>query len=562
MLEKASSSSSPRVVIVGAGIGGLTLGIDLKKKLGFHNFTIYEQSDDVGGTWHDNTYPGCGADVEVQWYSLSTEPNPYFSAAFVPQSEIKDYWVGLAKKYSLYDNTSLNTNVLSSTWDASRQLYAIELENVLTGERKTDYAQVFISAIGALHAPNYPPDLDSIKNFKGEHFHSARWNHKVRLHNKRVAVIGNGCSAAQFIPKISEDPTTEVVNFCRSSAWFLNIKPPAFTPWTIWKFVHIPLYLKIHRALLMVKHELAYVLALTGGPDNKFRKKIAASSAAYIRSTAPEKYHKVLIPDYEFGCKRPIVDSGYLEALNRPNLDLNYDDIASFTDDGIITKKGEHISFDVIIFGTGFEVDGYPIYIRGQGGKTIEQFYEEQGGPTAYFSTALPGFPNFFMILGPNANGHGSIMFLEEVQINYILNVIKPVLQKSISSFEVTAAATDRYNKFLDSRLKGSVFTGCSSWYRVAGTGKISRILPITQVEYWWRLRNVKWNDYSIVGGDAWERRRRILRVGKNVGVVGLVFAAIWARRNWKDVRELWQFVLQEISKSLGSVVSQSKVLL
>ncbi|KAJ3483527.1 hypothetical protein NLI96_g6249 [Meripilus lineatus] len=394
-----AQKSGVRIVIIGGGIGGLSTGIALKRQLNFRDFKIYEQSWDISGTWHHNTYPGCASDVDTHWYSLSTDLNPYWKQSHVPQPELKEYWKQLAVKYSLYDQLVLNRQVTSVDWDNKRQLYRVHSQDTRTKETFLEEAQIVISATGILFVPFHPAELEGVKAFKGTTFHSARWDHSVDLHNKRVAVIGNGCSASQFIPIISEDSTTQIMNFCRSPHWYLQWSRGAFSKTWQRIFAHVPFVMRMYRNMLMARLDLFYVLVFSG-ENNPRRAKLQKQLAKYIRSQAPPEYHNRLVPDYTLGCKRFIVDTGYLSALHRPNLDLNYDGIAGFTDDGIVTKTGEKHSFDVIIFATGFIVDKYPLKVRGVEGITLQEYYDRKGGPEAYLGVTVPGFPNFYMLGG------------------------------------------------------------------------------------------------------------------------------------------------------------------
>ncbi|EMD34222.1 hypothetical protein CERSUDRAFT_117119 [Gelatoporia subvermispora B] len=516
----------PSVAIIGAGIGGLTFGIGLKRQLGFENFTIYDQGADVGGTWRDNTYPGCCSDVSTHWYSLSTDPNPYWSRTHVSQPEIQAYWQGLARKYSLYAHTQFYTRVLSATWDAPRAVWVLELEDIRTKTRSEATAEVLISAVGLLMDPRYPSDLEGRERFEGDLFHSARWDHGVDLKNKRVAVIGNGCSGAQLIPEIVKEPGINVVNFCRTPSWFIYRSRWAYSDWHKWVFAHVPLAMRAYRAYLMWQLERNWPLYESAG--SKQREVAEESLKGFIRSVTPAKHHDKLMPNYPMACKRLVIDTGYLTALHRPNLDLNWDGIEELTEEGILTKKGANIPFDVIIFATGYVADTYPIPIRGKDGQTIQEYYKSQGGPTAYRATSVPGFPNFYMLGGPNANTSiGSIIFFEECQTNYILQLCAPVLSRDARTFEVTSRACDAYNTELQARMARSVYPQCFSWYRAGGAGKNFSIFPGPLSRYWWITREPIWEDYVAEGAGRWRVKRILSNVGKAGGLAALL-GCVW----------------------------------
>ncbi|TCD69126.1 hypothetical protein EIP91_008602 [Steccherinum ochraceum] len=556
-------SADPRVIIIGAGVGGLMMAIALKKRLNFQNFIIYEQSDDLGGTWNLNTYPGCASDVATHWYSLSSDLNPDWDTSHVYQPQLKAYWKQLSAKYGISGHIVYFTQFTGAEWDSQRQMYRTEITDMRSGETRVEYTNIVISAIGCLNVPFYPEELRGIQTvFKGAHFHSARWNHSVDLRNKRVAVIGNGCSASQFVPLITEDPTTQVVNFCRTPNWILPKASAWREPIPVWKrriFKYVPFAMRLYRWALFVKYESTYVLVISGSPDRKVRKQVASDMRKYIQENAPEKYHDILTPKYAFGCKRFIVDSGYLEAFHRPNNELNYDGIAEVIESGILTKKGEHFDFDVIIQATGFVVDEYPIKVRGVDGSTIQDYFRERGGPTSYRGTAFPNFPNFYTLFGPNmATGHGSVIHSEESQVNYLVQMLQPILSRQVSSFEVTHAATDDWNAFIQRRLGKSVWSVCQSWYRVGHSGKNCGIWPGTFTEQWWSLRKPIWSHYKALGASQWESKRFWKKVGR-ILVLGILTATLtWMWTSPTDALGILQTVKAQVKGVLPLLLNSA----
>ncbi|THH28149.1 hypothetical protein EUX98_g6039 [Antrodiella citrinella] len=532
---------NPRVVIIGGGVAGIMTGIALKTQLGFHNFTIYDQSDDLAGTWHLNTYPGCASDVATHWYSYSKDLNPDWDTSHVYQPELKAYWKRITAKYDINKHAVLHTQVLSADWDHRRQAYRVEVLHLPSGKTQTEYANAVISAIGSLNVPHYPPELQGIQGaFKGEHFHSARWDHSVDLHNKRVAVIGNGCSAAQFVPVITQDSTTQVVSFCRTPAWFLPKLRKAIPVYQRTLFKYVPFLMRLYRWMLMAQGESNYIFILSGGKNSQRRDKIAEKMRNYIKDNTPEKYHEVMMPKYALGCKRFIIDPGYLEALHRPNNDLNFDGIAEVTETGIKTKKGDHFECDVIIEATGFSSDEFPIKMKGSDGTTIQQYFKAQGGPTAYKGTAIPNFPNFYTVFGPNTtSGHGSVIYTEEVQIDYIVQLLNPVLKGEASSFEIKHEVTEAWNNRIQEQLATSVWSVCQSWYRVGKGGKNSSIWPGLLISQWWHLRKPNWNEYKAVGADKFESKRRMNFLWNTVKVGGAAAALGYAYLHPEEVASL-----------------------
>ncbi|KAF8798180.1 FAD/NAD(P)-binding domain-containing protein [Phlegmacium glaucopus] len=521
-----SSECAPHVAIVGAGLAGIAAAIQLKKKLNFHNFTIYEKEDGVGGTWRLNTYPGCGSDVPVHWYSLSTDLNPRWERYYASQPELRAYWENLWHKYDLVKHTRLNTAVRNAQWSNETQRYTVSLENVATKETSQVGADVMIYAIGGFQGPLYPKDIPGREQFRGEIFHSAEWRHDVILKNKRVGVIGNGCSAAQFIPLISEDFSVKVVNFCRTPQWYVPRRDFRYPAWAQWMFAHIPFLMRWYRNWIMARADLGFLIFRK---DNKLLLSIVRKEmSAYIKSKAPKEEMKNLIPKYAPGCKRIIVDPQYLDSLNRPNVRLQWDAIETIVEDGIKLKTGVVIPLDVIIFGTGYSVftkDPGSLNVQGSSGNTISEYFESKGGPQAYLGSCIPGFPNLFTLLGPNvASGHASVIFSQEAQISFAMQLIRPVLEGKARSFEVTAEATDKYNDWLQKRLSTSVWTDCVSYYQTGGDkSKVIATFPGPVALFWWFCLQPRWGDFCGRGSEIWERERKLKKWTMVTMVIGLV---------------------------------------
>ncbi|KAI0039316.1 FAD/NAD(P)-binding domain-containing protein [Auriscalpium vulgare] len=506
-MSKPSSSEEPRIVIIGAGLGGISTALALKTQLKFEGFTIYEKGSGVGGVWRENTYPGCGSDVPAHWYSLSTALNPNWTSYYSSQSEILAYWQDLWTRHSLAAHTSFSTEVVSATWDASRQHYDVLLEDRTTGAQRTERANVVVWAAGGpFQEPLYPKDLPGAANFKGPVWHSARWRHDVELKGKRVGVIGNGCSAAQFIPVISEEPTVEVINFCRTPQWY--VPRYDYSASVKWIFAHVPFVMKAYRAFVMATSDIRYLALRRTG--TRIQRQAREKLTQYVKETAPEKYHAQLIPEYPPGCRRMIIDPSYLASLHRPNVDLNWTGIDSIVEDGIRLKTGEVIKLDVIILSTGFSLVPPRLDIRGSKDVLLSEHFKAHEGAAAYLGLSVPGFPNFFMLPGPNSGGgHASLIFVEEVQIQHALQLIKPILQHKAQSFEVREDVTNKYNKWLQEGLAKTVWTHCTSYYR--GDNKDGKNVtnfagPVTL--FWWLARKPRIADYIATGAEVFLSQR------------------------------------------------------
>ncbi|KAJ7108242.1 GNS1/SUR4 family-domain-containing protein [Mycena epipterygia] len=421
-----NTTEKPHIVIVGAGIGGMTMAIELKR-IGFSNFTIIEMASEVGGTWRDNIYPGCSSDVAAHLYSLSTDLNPDWTHSHAFQPDLQKYWVGLAHKYELYSNTIFNRKVVSADWDAKTQQYSILIEDCNNKTRTSLRARLLVSAIG---------------------------------------------------PRQEYSATQK------------------------WIFRHVPFCLRAFRNFQYLRSELLYFLIFGSNTANHYVEQYYIK--AHMRKVTPIEYLEQIIPSHpkKLGCKRIIYDTNYLASLARPNMSLVWDPIEAITEDGLA-------AVDVIIYSTGYVTDEYTISIKGSKQQTIAEYYEAQGGPTAYLGTTLPGFPNFFMISGANSSsGHTSVLFAFEVQAQYIIQMIKPVIAGAVSSLEITAEATETYNRDIQARLTGFVWTTCASWYRAGQTGKIHRPFPGPMALFWWRLWRPNWSHYKVQSATGLEPGR------------------------------------------------------
>ncbi|KAG9122559.1 hypothetical protein FRC07_001013 [Ceratobasidium sp. 392] len=321
---------------------------------------------------------------------------------FAGQREIKEYWEGLAHKHNIGPRIELFTEVVSATWGEAAQLYTIALRDVRGKEMRQVKAHVVISAVGLFHKPKFP-DIPGRDRFKGPSMHSSKWNHSVELSGKKVAVVGNGRSGDQIVQELSNDPSTHIVQFCRSPTWFVA-KPQVVIPEAVkWAFRNIPLCEKLFRWLIAFVADVFYFSWKNGPWATAVRQLREQVSIHMVTSQAPEKYHQHMIPKYPLGCKPYVFDPGYLASLQRQNIELEWDLIANITEDGVITESGTTYNFDVICYATGFDTEGSQFAnVTGLGGRLMRDYYKEEGGPTAYMGTTTPGFPNWLTLLGPN----------------------------------------------------------------------------------------------------------------------------------------------------------------
>ncbi|KAG8753499.1 hypothetical protein FRC11_007368 [Ceratobasidium sp. 423] len=517
-------------------------------------------SGGIGGTWLVR---------RTEWnvkLALSTELNPDWSQLYVGYKEIRSYWERVAGKHDIVSHVQFFSEVLSLVWDESSQVYTITIRDTRSKQVQQVRAQVVVSAVGVFHKPMWP-DIPGRESFKGISMHARMWDHSVDFSGKKVAVIGNGCSATQIVPKLSEDPTTDIVEFCRTPSWFVP-RPQATVPeWTKWVFRNVPFTQRAFRWVIAARLDMTYLNWKLGPFTSILRRQREKACTERLKRLAPEKYHENLIPKFPMGCKRIIYDPDYLESLQRPNVDLEWDTITEITENGIGIKSaprtdsdastGKHYNFDIICFATGFDVENSSdINIKGIGGTSIGEYYKEQGGPTAYMGTTVPGFPNFFTLLGPNtATGHGSVIHSEEVQINYAMQLIKPVIRGQAKSFVPKAKATQVYNDYIQEALQHTVWTSCISWYH-AGANRRGKLMtwPATQTYMWWMMRTPIWRDYDTVGGEKWLKRRQYASTAKTTLEWLLTGAGLGTLALMKLGK--WDYAKQLVVDSAGGLVS------
>ncbi|KAJ7453613.1 hypothetical protein B0H11DRAFT_2070513 [Mycena galericulata] len=532
-MSSTKSSKTAQIVIIGAGIGGIAFAIALKKRWGFTDFLIIEKASDIGGTWRDNTYPGCGSDIPIHWYSLSTDLQADWPRTHGSQPDILSYLLKVTDRHSIRLNCLFNTTFISAEWDDQLKTYNIRAIDNKTQVEFTMASRVLVSATGVLSIPHIPVYKGS-ESFSGPVFHSSRWQHDLDLRGKRVAVIGNGCSAIQFIPVISADPTVQVTNFCRTPTWLAPDRSSTFSPSAKWFFAHVPYCGRLYRALVMFLMDMRFLAWRS--PDSFAVRLVTKLLTKYMTKTAPTEYIEKLIPSFPPGCKRLAYDFGYLTALHRPNVTLNWDGIEEMTKEGITTSKGESLPFDVIIYATGFITDKPSILVRGRNGQNIEEYWDSEGGPTAYMGTTLPGFPNFIMLAGPNTTtGHASVVFVEEVQTKYALRLVKEVISGKVASVEPTLAATASYNAWIQNRMSSSVFTHCNSWYRTEASGKVFSVWPGPIALFWWKARTPAWGDYAVEISGKSSHRKITHAWARGFALSALICCVVLlARSSWK----------------------------
>lgn len=468
------------VAIIGAGFAGLCMAIKLREA-GIHDFVVLEKGDRVGGTWRDNTYPGAGCDVMSLLYSFSFAPNRRWTRLYAGQREILEYIDTIVADYQLRPYIRLNTEVTDYTFDSATDRWSVRT----AGGEVVD-ARIVVAGQGPLHRPKVP-DLPGLSTFAGPVFHSARWDHSCSLDGKRVAVIGTGASAVQFTPQIAKR-AAQVSVFQRTPHWVIPRPDRPLTTFERALFRAFPVAQRFYRHMIYWFYEST----IPGFLNPKYMKRLQALARSHLRRQVrdPELRRK-LTPDYIIGCKRILVSSDYYPALCRSNVDLVTEGIAEITRDAIVTSSGTRHEVDAIILGTGFHVTdaGESMNLTGRNGKTIKEAWRD--GSAAYLGMAVAGFPNFFLLLGPNSGGgNQSIIFMIEAQVRYIMSVLMRMGREDARAIEVHQDAQDRFNRWVHRRLAKSVWNagGCKSWYLDA-QGVNRAIWPGSSVSYWWRTR-------------------------------------------------------------------------
>lgn len=447
------------ILIIGSGFAGLCMGIRLKQA-GIEDFTILERNDAIGGTWLVNNYPGCACDVQSHLYSFSFAPNPTWSRMFAPQAEIRAYLERCTDEYGIRSHVRLNQKVTEARFDEQTKIWTVRTES---GE--TYRGDVLVGAIGGLSTPAYPK-LKGLENFKGEKFHSALWNHEYDLTDKRVAVIGTGASAIQFVPQIA--PKVAKLNlFQRTPPWIMKKPDRPISNFERFMFKAMPATQRFARRSIYWACE-ARVLAIVKNPKAmEFAKKMALD---YLHDQVKDKaLRKKLTPDYAVGCKRILLTDDYYAALTRPNVDVISDAIQEVREHSVVTADGVEHPVDAIIFGTGFTAQS-PVpagLIRGRGGVDLMETWRE--APEAYKGSTVAGYPNFFFVVGPNTGlGHSSMVYMIESVTQYVVDAIKQMRSEGWKAVEVKPEAQAAYNEKLQRKIEGTVWQqgGCKSWYQ------------------------------------------------------------------------------------------------
>jgi cation diffusion facilitator CzcD-associated flavoprotein CzcO len=469
-----------RVAIIGTGFSGLSLGIQLKRA-GNDTFTIYEKADRIGGTWRENTYPGAACDVPSFSYCFSFEQKTDWTRKWSPQQEIHDYMDHCARKYGLLEHIRFNTEIAGARFDETEGVWRLR-----STEGEEIVADVLVSAVGQLNRP-LEPVIPGLERFEGERFHSARWNHGYDLNGKRVGVIGNAASAIQFIPQIALR-VGQLTIFQRTANWMLPRRDRAYSEREKRRFTRFPLLAKLYRWWLWFLYETQFPAFVGNRFMQGMMRKAAEKNIA--ENVADPRLREILRPDYPLGAKRILISDDYYQALGRPNVSVVTDGIDHVTEHAIVTRDGTAHEVDCIILATGFQSTAFlaPMKVEGLAGHTLDT--EWQGGARAYFGLTVAGFPNFFMMYGPNTNlGHNSIIFMIECQTDYIVQAIQTLIRDDLAWMDLQRDVMDAYNARVQAELARSVWAQIAkSWYKT-DTGVITNNWSGSTIRYWWNTR-------------------------------------------------------------------------
>ncbi|WP_193199868.1 flavin-containing monooxygenase [Nostoc sp. MG11] len=464
------------IAIIGAGISGLCMAINLKK-IGISSFKIFEKADSLGGTWRDNTYPGAGCDVPSFLYSFSFEPKYNWTLSYPKQPEILQYLEYCADKYGIKQHIQFNTEIITAIFEHEQGLWSIHTR---TNEKLQ--ADILISGCGQLNRPKIP-NTPGINTFKGTQFHSAQWNHQYNLSDKTVAVIGTGASAIQFIPLIAKE-VKKLFIFQSSANWILNKQDYKFNQFQHWIFKTFPFTVNLYRLWIYLTLEFLLVNGVL--QKDGILGKIFTAYLSHQRHQKVKKaaLQSVLEPNFPVGCKRVLLSNDYYETLQQPNVEVITNRIKAISTNSVLTQDDQEYPIDTLIFATGFHATNFlsPIKIIGLNNELLEDKWKD--GAEAYKGIMISGFPNLFLLYGPNTNTSNSIIFMVECQVRYIISCIRLIQRKSLQYLDVKPNKQSLFNQKLQADAAKTVWSSnCANWYKT-DKGKIVNNWPQSTLCY------------------------------------------------------------------------------
>lgn len=478
-----------QVLIIGSGFAGLGMAIKLREA-GIEDFQILERGSDVGGTWRDNHYPGCACDVQSHLYSFSFEPNPDWTRMFARQPEIRAYLEKCADKYDLRRHIVFGANVQTARYDDASASWT-----VTTADGRSFKAQVLVAGMGGLSNPAMP-NVKGLEKFKGKAFHSAHWDHSYDLAGKKVAVIGTGASAIQFVPQLQK-LAGRVDLYQRTAPWIMPKPDREIGQIERVLYRRFPALQNAYRTAIYWALE-SRVLGFAVNP--KLMTLVQGIARSHIKKQIADPTLRAKVtPDYTIGCKRILISNDYYPALAQDNVEVITDSIAEVRANSIVDANGVERKVDAIIYGTGFKAqDPMPRgTVFGKGGVDLLDAWKD--GPEAYLGLSVAGFPNFFMLVGPNTGlGHNSMVFMIESQVAYVMDALKTMKARQLRAVDVKPDAQVSFNKGIQGKLTKTVWTsGCKSWY-VDANGKNTTLWPGFTFVYRGKTRRFKADQYQL----------------------------------------------------------------
>jgi cation diffusion facilitator CzcD-associated flavoprotein CzcO len=478
------------VAIIGTGFGGLAAAVRLKRA-GMDDLVLFEKSGDVGGVWRDNSYPGAACDVPSHLYSLSFAPKSDWSRRFAPQAEIHQYLRDVARDFDVLRHIRFDTEVLAAAFDEAAGRWRLRLAG--GGEHEAD---VLITATGQLSRPS-TPDIPGLDSFQGAVFHSAHWDHAHSFRDEQVAVLGTGASAIQFVPAIAAE-TARLTVFQRSAPYVLAKRDRVYRTRALRAFRRIPGLLRLSRERNYFSNELRS-LGFNTDPRLLF-----AHRARFRRHLAEQvsdpALRRKLTPTDPMGCKRILMSNDWYPALQLPQVEVVDDRISEIRAHSIVTADGAERQVDTIVLGTGFAATEFlaPMRITGRDGRDLHEQWKD--GASAYLGTVVPGFPNLFVLYGPNTNlGHNSILVMLEAQVGWVVEAVRALRDRRVARLEVRADVAAAFDAWVQRRLQGTVFaTGCHSWY-LTESGRNTQNWPASTLTFRRRLRRLQLADFEAV---------------------------------------------------------------
>ncbi|KAI8876652.1 FAD/NAD(P)-binding domain-containing protein [Backusella circina FSU 941] len=487
-----NSKTLPTVAIIGSGFSGIAAFYHLQKEL---NITpqLFEATNDIGGTWNYNTYPGCACDVMSHLYSFSFEMNPDWSEKYSPRKEIHEYMKTVAKKYKVYEHTQFDTEVVRTSWIEHRNQWELELK--IKGEKQNEimYFDFIFSCVGVLRVPHVPMEFQT---FEGKVIHSAYWDSSYDFSNKNVGIIGSGTSAVQIIPKMI-DSVGHLYSFQRTPAWISQKKNGKYSKLLKLIFRYVPFILYVYRCFIYIRSDLRF--PIWGNVNSRLAKMARKASEDYLVSTLKAKKREDLIPklmpSFNVGCKRIGFSDDYVPALCSSNVSVTNSPIKSIEGNVITTEDGERTNLDALILATGFDVTGFlgNLKVYGKNNLNLNDLWDKELAKT-YKTVTIHGFPNFFLMLGPGSIlGHSSVVTMAELQILAGIKQMKYQIKHKIKSMDPKKDSQETFSNKLQKGFKGTTWaSGCRSWY-LNQRGEIQALWPWSVTWFWWMLRSTNY---------------------------------------------------------------------